>query len=34
MPKPIFQDNGSGMHSHFSLWKEGKPLFADSGYAV
>ncbi len=33
MPKPIFQDNGSGMHSHFSLWKDGKPLFADSGYA-
>lgn len=33
MPKPIFQDNGSGMHSHFSLWKNGKPLFADSEYA-
>jgi len=33
MAKPIFQDNGSGMHSHFSLWKNGKPLFADSGYA-
>jgi len=33
MPKPIFQDNGSGMHSHFSLWKNGAPLFADSGYA-
>ncbi len=33
MPKPIFQDNGSGMHTHLSLWKNGKPLFADSGYA-
>ena len=33
MPKPIFQDNGSGMHTHFSLWKEEKPLFAGSGYA-
>ena len=33
MPKPIFQDNGSGMHTHFSLWKAGKPLFAGKGYA-
>jgi glutamine synthetase len=33
MPKPIFQDNGSGMHTHFSLWKGKKPLFAGSGYA-
>lgn len=33
MPKPVFEDNGSGMHSHFSLWKEGKPLFAGNGYA-
>jgi glutamine synthetase len=32
MAKPIFEDNGSGMHTHFSLWKEGKPLFADQGY--
>ena len=28
MPKPLFQDNGSGMHVHFSLWKGDKPLFA------
>ncbi|MEE9167009.1 MAG: type I glutamate--ammonia ligase [Candidatus Neomarinimicrobiota bacterium] len=33
MPKPIFEDNGSGMHSHFSLWKDGEPLFAGDGYA-
>jgi glutamine synthetase len=33
MPKPVFQDNGSGMHTHFSLWKGGKPLFAGTGYA-
>lgn len=33
MPKPIFDDNGSGMHSHFSLWKDGTPLFAGDGYA-
>ncbi len=33
MPKPVFDDNGSGMHIHQSLWKGGKPLFAGKGYA-
>jgi glutamine synthetase len=34
MPKPIFQDNGSGMHTHQSLWKAGEPLFfSELGYA-
>ncbi len=33
MPKPLFGDNGSGMHVHFSLWKEEKPLFAGNRYA-
>ncbi len=33
MPKPVFGDNGSGLHTHHSLWKDGKPLFAGSGYA-
>jgi glutamine synthetase len=33
MPKPLFQDNGSGMHCHQSLWKNGQPLFAGDGYA-
>ncbi|MSO93331.1 MAG: type I glutamate--ammonia ligase [Rhodospirillales bacterium] len=33
MPKPVAGDNGSGMHTHQSLWKAGKPLFAGSGYA-
>ncbi len=33
MPKPVYGDNGSGMHVHQSLWKGGKPLFAGSGYA-
>jgi glutamine synthetase len=33
MPKPLFGDNGSGMHTHFSLWKSGKPLMAGKKYA-
>src|SRR5205814_6365588 len=33
MPKPLFADNGSGMHTHQSLWKDGKPLFAGNLYA-
>jgi len=33
MPKPVFTDNGSGMHTHLSLWKGGTPLFAGEGYA-
>ncbi len=33
MPKPVSGDNGSGMHVHQSIWKEGKPFFAGSGYA-
>jgi glutamine synthetase len=34
MPKPLFQDNGSGMHVHQSLWKDGNPLFySETGYA-
>jgi len=34
MPKPLFQDNGSGMHTHQSLWKGGEPLFfSELGYA-
>ena len=33
MPKPLFEDNGTGMHTHQSLWKGGNPLFAGNGYA-
>jgi len=33
MPKPLFGDNGSGMHTHQSLWSKGKPLFAGKEYA-
>jgi glutamine synthetase len=33
MPKPLFGDNGSGMHTHTSIWKGGEPLYAGSGYA-
>ncbi|WP_332812129.1 type I glutamate--ammonia ligase, partial [Sphingomonas sp.] len=33
MPKPIKSDNGSGMHTHMSIWDGGKPLFAGNGYA-
>jgi glutamine synthetase len=33
MPKPVLEDNGSGMHVHQSIWKDEKPLFAGSGYA-
>src|SRR6185436_1784571 len=31
MPKPLFGDNGSGMHTHQSIWNKGKPLFAGEG---
>ncbi len=33
MPKPIFEDNGTGMHTHLSIWKDGNPLFAGDKYA-
>ena len=33
MPKPVKGDNGSGMHVHQSIWRDGKPLFAGNGYA-
>ena len=33
MPKPVFEGNGSGMHTHMSIWRDGNPLFAGDGYA-
>ena len=33
MPKPLWNDNGSGMHTHQSIWKDGEPTFAGDGYA-
>lgn len=33
MPKPLFEDNGSGMHTHLSIWKDGQPQFAGDKYA-
>ena len=33
MPKPLFEDNGTGMHTHMSIWKDGEPTFAGDGYA-
>jgi glutamine synthetase len=33
MPKPLYGDNGSGMHCHQSIWRAGRPLFAGNGYA-
>jgi glutamine synthetase len=33
MPKPIYEDNGTGMHTHISIWKENQPLFAGDKYA-
>ncbi|MCP4722770.1 MAG: glutamine synthetase, partial [Desulfobacteraceae bacterium] len=33
MPKPVYGDNGTGMHTHMSFWKEGNPLFAGNKYA-
>src|SRR5438477_1243866 len=34
MPKPLWNDNGSGLHIHLSLWKHNEPLFYGTGFAV
>ena len=34
MPKPLFGDNGSGMHTHLTLWKDDEPLLAGPGYGA
>ncbi len=34
MPKPLYNDNGTGMHTHMSFWKDGNPVFAGNKYGV